>query len=511
MNTDYQVKNLTTNNFENTFTRSSTVLPLTQGYPAGVAPVSGTNPLGSINDQAAVSEAICDSKQQDRTRSNLVQDTGTGILSGLRSKPHYPINNNGIDRTLDAPTYVPLGTDALTDDRFLLPGTGSITKPDICGTWKTSAACSQDSTHFLRHFKESCGNPLCPECFGAWTNKAGNRIAQRLRGYIRESNEGQFTLDHTSLVEWHKDNTRYLNHYVVSPRPGEINQDMSYQKIRQTGMKMARKMGITGGEGFFHPWRVLKPIKVRLKYLCRETTRMTEDEQERKFWELIRDDALKLGSWDKYVEWSPHFHVIGFGRLPEQRTQEQKDEFKQKFAGWIVHWVRHVNTDRYFTGQDMHDEIVELASYLLSHSGYQLTEKGKGRNIPIDFGVCGRNQLKKFGEPLLESNQVVCPKCGSLVIMGTHGTTGQFYPENDYQGNSVPYRLQNSVQRYIITSLSGNLEYIPRKKPRRLILLDSGLEVEVNYPFGKFFEFPADKDARMLKLRAKEVGFNGGK
>ena len=452
MNTDYLDKNFIENNFENIFTRSYILLPLTQGYPAGVAPVSGTNPLGSISDQAAVSEAICGSKQQDRRRSNLVQDAGTGILSGLRSKTHYPINSNGIDRLPDPPTYVPLGTDVLNDCRFKIPGTGSITDVKNCGTWKTSAACSNDPGHFTRHFKNSCGNPLCPECYGSWISKAANRIAQRLRGYIREANNGQFTLDDTPLAAWHKDNTRYLNHYVVSPRKDEICFDWSYQKIRQVGMKMARRMGVTGGEGFFHPYRVIKPIKIRLKYLCRETTRMTEDEQERKFWELIRDDALKLGSWQKYVEWSPHYHIIGFGRLPDQRTQEQRDEFKRKFAGWIVHWVRHVNTERYFTGQDMHDEVIELAAYLLSHSGYELNEKGKGRNIPIDFGVCGRNQLKKLGDPLIESYQVVCPKCQSLVIMGT--MTDRFIPDRDRDGLVIPYKLQSSTQRYQITNLT---------------------------------------------------------
>ena len=453
MKLDYQVKNLTTNNFENIFTRFPTVLPLTQGYPAGVAPVSGTNPHGSKSDQTAVSEAICGSKQQDRTRSNLVQDTGTGILSGLRSKPHYQINNDVIDRLPDPPTYVPLGTDVLKDCRFKIPGSGSITDVETCGTWKTSAACSNDPTHFTRHFKNSCGNPLCPECYGSWINKAANRIAQRLRGYIQEANAGQFTLDDTPLAAWHKDNTRYLNHYVVSPRKDEIGFDWSYQKIRQVGMKKARQMGVTGGEGFFHPYRVTKPIKLRLKYLCRETTRMTEDEQERKFWELIREDALKLGSWKKYVEWSPHYHIIGFGRLPTQHTQEQKDQVKKIRGSWIVQWIRHVNTDRYFTGQDMHDEIIELAAYLLSHSGYEVTETGKGRNIPIDFGVCGRNQLKKWGEPLIESNQVVCPKCQSLVIMGK--MTDKFIPETDKDGLVIPYKLQSTTQRYRIKNMGA--------------------------------------------------------
>jgi hypothetical protein len=446
MNMDYQVKNLTTNNFENTFIRSATVLPLTQGYPAGVAPYSGTSQAESMRVSV-----------QDRTRSNLVQDTGTGILSGLRSKTHYPINNDGIDRLPDPPTYAPIGTDVLNDCRFKIPGVGSITDEKICGTWKTSAACSNDPTHFTRHFKNSCGNPLCPECFGSWMNKAANRIAQRLRGYIREANAGQFTLDDTPLAVWHKDNTRYLNHYVVSPRKDEIKFDWSYQKIRQVGMKMAQRMGVTGGEGFFHPYRVTKTIQLRLKYLCRETTRMTEDEQERKFWELIRDDALKLGSWTKYVEWSPHYHIIGFGRLPDQRTQEQKDEFKRKFAGWIIHWVRHVNTARYFTGQDMHDEIIELAAYLLSHSGYELSEKGKGRNIPIDFGVCGRNQLKKLGDPEQESYQVVCPKCGSKVIMGT--MDGNFIPDTDKEGQQIPYKLLSSTQRYRIKDLVPLQDY----------------------------------------------------
>lgn len=352
----------------------------------------------------------------------------------------------------DAPTYPALRTDTFSDVpdfRFLIPGTGQVTDLEQCGTWSTSAACSNDTSHFLRHFKNSCDNVLCPVCWSTWATKAARRISSRLRGYIHEANAGQITLDGLDLAQWHKDNTRYLNHYVVSAKLQDVPQDMPLQKIKALGIKKARQMGITGGEGFFHPYRIKQALQHRLKAICREVNHMNQDDREKRYWELVRADALHLGTWQAYVTWGPHFHIIGFGKLPDQHTQEQKDQVREALGGWFVKWVRHVNTERCFDGQNMHDEIQELAAYLLSHSGCEFAPSGRLRNIPIDFGVCGRGQLRQVGKPLQESHQVVCPKCGALVVMG-YGAEGDFVPQRDEGGDLIPYALRCSIQQYEI-------------------------------------------------------------
>jgi hypothetical protein len=172
---------------------------------------------------------------------------------------------------------------------------------------------------------------------------------------------------------------------------------------------------------------------------------MNEEEKEKKFWQLVREDALHLGGWQEYVDWSPHFHYIGFGRLPEQKTPEQKEEYAKRFGGWVFRWIRHVDTERTFNGQEMEDPIAELAAYLLSHAGYQ-----PGRKIPSWGGVLGPNQLRKKGVPEQLSAAVVCPVCGSPVIL-YDPSYGDLVPRLDPDtGEMIPYRLRYCNQAYEI-------------------------------------------------------------
>lgn len=342
-------------------------------------------------------------------------------------------------------TYPALRTNGIHDVDFIISGTGNVTDETRCGVWSSSHACSMDPGHYLRTIKHSCDNPSCPICFGSWMNKAARRIAERVRGYIEAANGAQLDLDGISLALWHKDNTRYLNHYVGSPRPGEITPDMPYNTIKQRGRAMAARVGITGAVQVFHPFRIQKSLQLQLTRHCRAVVHMNEEDREKKFWELVREDALHLGNWREYVEWSPHFHYIGFGRLPEQRTPEQKAEWQEVLAGWIFKWIRHVDTERVFDGQQMQDPIAALAAYLLSHAGYL-----PGRKIPSWLGVMGPNQLRKVGDPEQLSVAVVCPVCGSSVIL-YEPSMGDLIPRLDPNTHDpIPYRLRYCNQRYEI-------------------------------------------------------------
>jgi hypothetical protein len=339
-----------------------------------------------------------------------------------------------------------LGTNEIHDVEFLITGGGVVTDPIFCGTWSRTYACSQDPKHFMRSVKHHCDNPSCPECMPSWSNKAARRIAERIRGYIECANNDQSMLDEDDFMAsiWHKDNTRYLNHYIMSCRPEMVNPRTPFNAIKQMGRQTAARAGITGGVMIFHPYRIKKALQTKLKYVCRSVCRMNEEDREKKFWELVREDVLKLGGWRAYIEWGPHFHVIGFGKLPEQKTPEQKEAVKETMGGWIVLWIRHVQTERYFNGQDVEDPIASLAAYILSHAGYQA-----GRKIPSWLGVCGPNRLKKAGAPEHKSEAVVCPKCGSPVVLGSE-VQGNFVPDYDECGDVIPYRLRYCDQKYLI-------------------------------------------------------------
>jgi hypothetical protein len=348
----------------------------------------------------------------------------------------------------DPPTYPALRTNGIDDVKFIISGTGNVTDEITCGTWSKSYACSSVASHFIKTIKHSCDNPTCPICYESWMNKAAKRISERIRGYIDAANGGQVDLEGLALAGWHKENTRYLNHYILSPRPGEITPDIPYNEIKQRGRAMAARIGITGGVQLFHPFRIKKDIVKSLVRVCRGAVHMNEEEKEKKFWKLVREDVLKLGSWLEYVDWSPHFHYIGFGRLPDQHTPEQKEEVRHTLAGWVVKWVRHVDTERTFNGQMIEDPIAALAAYLLSHAGYQ-----EGRKIPSWLGVLGPNQLRKTGSPDRLSHAVVCPVCGAPVVMGEE-LYGAWTCSRDPDGNPIPYRLRYCIQKYEIKRLS---------------------------------------------------------
>lgn len=341
-------------------------------------------------------------------------------------------------------SYPALGTDTFRRE-FQIPGTGDVTDPDRCGFWFSTAACSQDPGHFTKHLEQHCDDPSCPVCFGHWASKQGSRISERLRGYIEAAGRGQRTLDLSDNALWHQDNSRYLNHYVLSAPKHVITPDMSIDQIKASGKAMAARVGITGGFMGFHPYRIKKAIQTQLSYICREAVRLNEDEREKKFWELVRTDVLQLGSWDLYVEWGPHFHIIGFGRLPSQRTDEEKEEVRILLAGWLPRWIRHVKTETKFDGQAIKDPIAELAAYVLSHAAYI-----QGKKIPAWIGVCTPGRLKKLGKPDKLSYEVICPKCGSPVIMGGIDIAGKFLPNLDQDGSVINYRLRSHWQKYEI-------------------------------------------------------------
>jgi len=344
-------------------------------------------------------------------------------------------------------SYAPLGTDTFRR-KFQIPGTGEITDPNLCGFWFSTAACSEDSGHFTKHIEQHCDDPSCPICFGHWASKQGARISERLRGYIEAAGRGQRTLDCSVDVLWHQDNSRYLNHYVLSAPKTVITQDMTIDQIKASGKVMAAHVGITGGFMGFHPYRIKRAIQTQLSYACREAVRMNEDDRERKFWELVRTDVLQLGSWEHYVEWGPHFHIIGFGRLPmnpfPKGSPEAKDWAETTFAGWLPRWIRHVATETKFNGHAIKDPIAELAAYILSHAAYV-----PGKKAVAWIGCCTPGRLKKVGKPDKQSYNVVCPVCGCAVIMGGMDNK-KFIPNVDADGSDIPYRLRFHWQKYQI-------------------------------------------------------------
>jgi len=318
---------------------------------------------------------------------------------------------------------------------FSIPGSGEITNPDECGSWYRTAACSKSHKHYKKRLTRNCGHITCPVCWTGPVGRAARNVSARLRGYTKDALQKRLREEYQLTV----------NHFVMSPEKGIIMPDMSYNKIKQKGRDIAAKAGITGGFMAFHPYRIKKSVAWRLARLCHDAVKDSSEEREKKFWELVRENALELGSWREYVCWSPHYHAIGFGRLPDQNTEEEKESVKKLYRGWVVVWIRHVDSYRQFDGTKLQDPIAELALYILSHAGYQ-----PGRKMPVWLGVCSQNKLHAE-ETTAAEYPVVCPKCGSPVVLGGEAGDGSFIPDLDREdGDLVQYVIKCREIRYVI-------------------------------------------------------------
>lgn len=314
---------------------------------------------------------------------------------------------------------------------FSLPGTGKITDSEQCGSWVKVAACSTDPGHYKKPIAHNCGHIDCPICWSGPVGKASKRVSSRLRGYQR-----------AALVAGLKTDIELtINHFVLSPPDGAIVPGMTNNQVKQKGRDIAMKAGIWGGVMAFHPWRIKKAVSWRLKLLCTDNLTDHPEEREKKYWELIRENALGLSSWIEYVTWSPHFHVIGFGKLPDQKTPEERENVSQLYKGWVVVWIRHVNDYRQFDGTSLDDPISDLAFYIFSHAGYQ-----QGRKIPVLLGVISPNNLYVVTVEKQEY-QVSCPKCQAPVWMGAEDPGGIFVPDL-VDGRPVRYLLRCKAYVY---------------------------------------------------------------
>ena len=291
----------------------------------------------------------------------------------------------------------------LGDYTFSLPGTGKITKKDLCGTWTKVAACSSDPTHYSKPIAHNCGHIECQVCWEQPVGKVAKRASSRIRGYAEAA------LRVGVKSEWEV----IINHYQMSPPKGLILPGMEYEKIKEMGRKRATKSGIYGGVMAFHPYRIHKHVSRQLAKQCDDNLKEHPEEREKKYWELVRSNALGMDSWKDYCFWSPHFHIVGFGKLPDQNTDEEKAAAKKLHDGWVVTWIRHVSDLHFFDGTRMQDPVSDLIFYIFSHAGYRARSK-----IPVWLGACSPSQLYELNKQKQEY-QVKCPKCGSPVVMGS--------------------------------------------------------------------------------------------
>lgn len=180
------------------------------------------------------------------------------------------------------------------------------------------------------------------------------------------------------------------------------------------------------------------------------------------FWDMIKDDVLRLGSWRKYCYVSPHVHVIAWGYLPNseefyKQTGGEKNGYIYKMIdtkgiGRSFDFVQNSNTF------DFSSEVLRTLNYLGSHAAIRddtslIEVEGQAKRKHANrlfrpFGLCS---TKSFSLELYEGHKVIlnnnsdecslnghsviipikCPDCAGADLVETNRFNKSHYYEAD--------------------------------------------------------------------------------
>jgi len=266
----------------------------------------------------------------------------------------------------------------------LVPGTG-FTKPD-CGTWIRKLR-SGDQVKDIYH---SCDRLSCPRCSDTAITMKAHEAEERFTHYEKAKlQEGAVLIP----GEIRRSSPRHIP-FTMSPAHfaelwylgGETHAGF-LRLARKELNEFMKKCGLVGGCEVYHPNRVRHP-----------DTGLTG----RKAKELIIKEAMLAGAmkddspswmmyayirsrrnWQDYYYFSPHFHFVGYGTLPDKET------FEAAFPGWSYHNKGTV------AGPG------GLLRYLFSHQGmidgcYAVTWHGRLSTVSL-----GREELRTVEKPVL--------------------------------------------------------------------------------------------------------------
>jgi len=228
-----------------------------------------------------------------------------------------------------------LGVQVYGSEGYVLPGMGE--KGPRCGEYYPGDVCPAcGDIHYGSH---NCGRRSCPDCWGIWAKPAALRATVRIQAF-RETQPDNYL--------------RQLVHTTVSPPEGAITTIQGYREGRSEALDLAKEKGIRGGAVVPHPFRPNEKGKT----LYREET--GDDPDAPGLWVWLRNT---IDDWREFVEWSPHYHVIGMG------TPDMDPGGAEKDGGWLYHFIG--SFDRYERrDRASYESVYGAFRYLLSHTGW---------------------------------------------------------------------------------------------------------------------------------------------
>lgn len=251
-----------------------------------------------------------------------------------------------------------------------MPGSG--TAYAMCGVPVRAAACVDALTprptlatfgvvvpraHVKRLVLNRCGRAECPKCYPAWAARQAERAAERL----------------TAVEALHEDAGQRVGpvrHLVLSPSPEHARDVLArhgladgLSRLRTEALRIGKEHGLTGGLVVTHAWRTRAHGRGRYR------------------------------RGENYL--SPHFHVLGFGRLTDYTTFHAE-------TGWI------------YKNKGVRESVQGTIAYLLDHAAIvtRVRETGLAREHVVRwFGVAAYNKVVRRTEArVVEALRCECGK-----------------------------------------------------------------------------------------------------
>jgi hypothetical protein len=203
---------------------------------------------------------------------------------------------------------------------------------------------------FVKLKKRSCLRAVCPVCFEKWAGKEAHKIEYRLSQW-KSSGQVIHVMLSVPFNLWHKDLT----------------------ELRVLAYKLALKVGVFGASCIVHAER----------QKCVYCGEPKDTQTER---------CLNCGCSDFLWEFSPHFHLLGYGWIHGHKVKEVYEK-----EGWVIKNLGIRNT------------VGGTAQYQLSHCSTH-----PDKHSVTWFGRLSYNKLKVQPEP--EKEKEVCPLCQAELV-----------------------------------------------------------------------------------------------
>lgn len=206
----------------------------------------------------------------------------------------------------------------------------------------------------------SCGRVGCPTCWTTWARRASNRAALRIKGYFE-------------LMP-----TKHLSRHATFDL---VDLDPKKAKAR------AKELGLGDCVLVIHPWRIVGERKSEIGRACAV--------EGLKRYDIVRNSR----NFDELTYYSPHAHVIGFGKANAIAEGSNTYEYR------IISTLR-TNAD-----------VEACFYYLLSHTFIPKTKNG------ATYWYCGKCSPQVLKPTWTNKRMEVlhCPKCReALVYPGTN-------------------------------------------------------------------------------------------